>query len=344
MQLMSGDQVDIQIAINGQPMAGLLRASVSTTNCFSADTYSLKIAISKAGGSSLAFWDHLASAYVEVTAVLSTPFGATYRTLITGMADTIHIDPIRGVVGVEGRDLSAAMIDSYSQKDFVNQTASEIVSAIAAFHNLQAVVVPTSEIIGRYYGDGYTRLSLGQFSRVQSDWDFVVQLARQNHFDVYVVGRSLYFQPSRSSVGTPVLISAQDVEGSRIERNLCFHGAVGVKVQSWNSQNMTAYDGNSQATPLDPAANGAGLPFLFTGSNFTAQQVTNSAGQYASELSRLGTTLHLDMPWDPSLSPRMTIFFDAADALYGMTYRIESIDRYYSSTRGSSQILRALRI
>ena len=35
------------------------------------------------------------------------------------------------------------MIDSYRQQDFVNQSASEIVSAIAQYHNLQAVVTPT---------------------------------------------------------------------------------------------------------------------------------------------------------------------------------------------------------
>ncbi len=165
-------------------MPGLLRASIATTNCFSADTYSLTFAIG--GPENIAFWSTISSAYLEVTAVASSMLGPTYYNLISGMADTIHVDPIHRTVGVEGRDLSSSLVDSYRQQDFVNQSASEIVSTIAQYHGLKPVVTATSGTVGRYYGDGYTKLSLGQFSSLQSDWDLVVQLARQNNFDVFV--------------------------------------------------------------------------------------------------------------------------------------------------------------
>jgi hypothetical protein len=201
MPLQSSGTTNIQVSVNGDQMPRLLRASIATTNCFAADTYSITFAIDSP--SDTAFWSMISSAYLEVTAVVPFTSGG-YQSLITGMADTIHVDPIRGTVGVEGRDLSSSMIDSYRQQDFVNQSASEIVSAVAQYHNLQAVVTPTEGNIGRYYSDGYTKLSLGQFSRLQSDWDLVVQLARENDFDVFVESRLLYFQASGASTRAPI--------------------------------------------------------------------------------------------------------------------------------------------
>ena len=95
--------------------------------------------------------------------VLSYRASRPSQTLITGMVDTIHVDPIHGTVGIDGRDMSASLIDSYRQQDFVNHTASEIVTSIAQSHGLQPVVTSTQGITGRYYNDGYTKLSIGQF-------------------------------------------------------------------------------------------------------------------------------------------------------------------------------------
>ena len=170
MLLSSSDHLQVEISINGRPVRGLLRASITNTNCFSADTFSLTFTMNAEGPEDIAFWSVIPAALVEVRAATSNTYSPSYQSLITGMADSIHIDPVRGTVGIEGRDLSASMIDSYRQQDFVNQTASEIVATIASYHGLQPIVVPTSDNIGRYYADGYTKVSLGQFSRFRSDW------------------------------------------------------------------------------------------------------------------------------------------------------------------------------
>jgi hypothetical protein len=83
-------------------------------------------------------------------------------------------------------------------------------------------------------------------------------------------------------------------------------------------------------------------PFLFSASNLTSQQVTDSAGRYASELGRLSTVLHVEMPWDLMLSPRTAISINETDSVFDTTYRIDSIERHYSTTSGSSQIIRAI--
>jgi hypothetical protein len=337
--MLPSETMEIQVSVNGDQMPGLLRASVSTTNCFAADTYSITFVMG--GSGNIAFWSMVSSAYLEVTAVVSSAGGPTYQTLITGMADTVHVDPIQGTVGVEGRDLSSSMIDSYRQQDFVNQTASGIVSSIAQYHNLQPVVTATSGDIGRYYSDGYTKLSLGHFSRLQSDWDLVVQLARQNDFDVFVEGELLYFQPSSLSASAPIPMSLQDVQSARVERNLSINAATAARVQSWNSQNMAAYDSGSGVPIGNQGPSTPNLPFLFSGANYTSQQVTDSASRYTAELGRLSTVLNLDMPWDLSLSPRATILLNDTNSLFDTTYLIDSIERHYSPTSGSKQLVRA---
>lgn len=340
---MSGLRMELQVMLNGSPIQGLLHASIVATNCFSSDSFALTFAIGPAPLCDIAFWSSVSSAYIEIWVVGSD--GPIPQSLISGMIDAVVVDPIRATVAIEGRDLSASMIDSYRQQDFVNQTASEVVSTIASSHGLTPAVTPTSSNVGRYYGDGYTRLSLGQFSRLRSDWDLVVQLARENGFDVYVQGSTLFFQPSTPVDDIPVQIALRDVKTMRLERTLTLHSAAAARVQSWNSLNMASYASNSTgntaaATATSTAANDQ--PFLFSASNFTSQQVASSADRYAAELNHLGTALHIEMPWDLALSPRTIILIDETNSLFDTTYRIDHVERHYSTTSGSTQIIRAV--
>jgi hypothetical protein len=343
----SADTLHVQVALNGDQISGLLRASIMTTNHFSADTFALTFALDNRSAENISFWSNLSSGLVEVVAVTLSESGLTYQSLITGMIDNFQVDPVQRTIGLEGRDLSSSMIDSYRQQDFVNQTASEIVVAIAQYHNLGPVVTSTSGNVGRYYSDGYTKLSLGQFSRVQSDWDLVVQLARLNDFDVFVGGQSLYFQPSGVNNGVNIIVSLQNVESARIERSLSVSPDTIASVQSWNSQNMASYNSTAAGSgtdAVDQSVSAGSVPFLFSGSNYTSQQVTDAADRYTAELVRLRTVLHLGMPWDLSFMPRATCLLQDTDSMFDTVYRIESVERQYCSTSGSRQSIQAVQI
>jgi phage protein D len=290
----------------------------------------------------ITFWSSISAGYVEIEVVSNFRLGS--QILITGMIDTALIDPILGTVAIEGRDLTSSLIDSYRQESFVNQTASEVVSTVARNHDLFPVVTSTSENVGRYYGDGYTRLSLGDFSRLSSDWDLLVELARENDFDVFVHGRTLLFQPSSALAGIPLRISPLDVQGMRIERNLALLSDTSARVQSWDSQNMTSYVSNNSNDSLhsfEQSAPSISKPYLFSASNLTSQQTSISAERYAAELRRLSTVLYLEMPWDPTISPRTLILLDGTGASLDGTYRIENIERHYGASSGSVQSIRA---
>ena len=96
--------------------------------------------------------------------------------------------------------------------------------------------------------------------------------------------------------------------------------------------------GSDQATT-------AGSPevssFLFSGSNYNSEQVNSISDRYTAELGRLRTVLDLSMPWDLALSPRMLIMLTGTGSAFDTLYRVESIERRYSTTSGSSQVLRA---
>lgn len=331
--------MDFQVVLDGVAIEGLLHASLVNSNCFSADSYSLTFALGPPPLSALAFWSSLSSAYVEIGIIVAN--GLISQTLMTGTIDGISADPIQGTVTIEGRDLTSVLVDSYRQQDFVNQTASEIVSAVALFHNLIPVVTATTSIVGRYYGDGYTRLSIGQFSRLRSDWDLIVELARECAFDVFVQGRTLCFQPSSTLGILPVRLPLETLKMIRFERNLTIQGETTAMVQSWDSQYMTAY-GSSGGSATGSTATPAVQPFLFSASNFTAQQVADSAQRYSTELNRLSVTLHAEMPLEPLLMPRTVILIDQTDSLFDTVFQIDSIERHYDSTCGSTQIIRGI--
>jgi hypothetical protein len=333
---------NVLIAINGSPVPGLLHAALGASNCFSADTYALGFAMGPPPLHDITFWSSIAAGYVEIAA--SQDSGTTSRRLITGKIDTVVIDPIHGTVGIDGRDLSSSLVDSYRQESFVNQTASEVVSVIALNHGLDPVVTPTTDKVGRYYGDGYTHLALGDFSRLRSDWDLVVELARENSFDVFVEGSSLFFQPSSAVTDIPVRLTPFDVLGMRIERNLALSSDSSARVHSWNSQTMASYasdNGDTTAGSAGISSMGNNQPYLFSASNLTPQQTSASAGRYATELGRLRLALHIEMPWDLTLSPRMLILLDEVGPWLDGIYRIDGIDRHYNSKSGSAQSIRA---
>ena len=339
----------LQVLVNGVRTDRLLHASIVNSNCFSSDHYAVTLAVNMATSDEISFWSSLSTGFVEIDLVDNS---STSQPLISGLIDSMAIDPIRSTVAIEGRDLSSILIDSYRQQDFVNQTASEVVSAVAQQHGLTPVVTPTLGSVGRYYGDGFTRLSLGLYSRLRSDWDLVVQLARENSFDVFVQANNLVFQPSESGNDVPVYIPREGVTAMRFEKSLAIPPNATASVQSWNSRDKTSYSSDSSSSLPDPtqldgtnvqSASPQSLqPFLFSAANFTSEQVVNCASRFAAELNRLGVTAILEMPWDLSLSPRTTIFLgDTGSALDG-AYKIDSIERHFSTTSGSNQVIRAV--
>lgn len=333
--------MSISLFLSGQKINGLMQVTITSNNYFSCDCFSFTIASDPSSLESLDQLTDLASGPIELRTDPSDDCDAT--TLLCGTADRASVDPIVGVFSAEGRDLSSALIDSYVQQDFVNQTASEVVATIAGEYGILAEVIPTVGNVGRYFADGYTRLSLGDFSRYRSNWDLIVELAREQDFDVYMNGLTLYFGPAALAVSNPVQLRLHDVISMQFHQNLRLNAPLAVAVQTWDSQQARASRGvaSSASTAVMGSGTSSGMSYLFSQPNLTPEQADARAAMYVREVCRLGTQVRIRMPWNININPRSVISVTGSGTSFDGLYTVDLVERMYSTTAGSLQLVTA---
>jgi hypothetical protein len=116
--------------------------------------------------------------------------------LIYGQVDDLEYDAVAGTITLRGRDLTARMIDDKVSVGNLNQTSSQIATQIAANHGLTPVVTATKTKIGTVYNQNASSLK-----QDRSEWDILSELATFEHFDVFVTGTELHFQPKPKDSG-----------------------------------------------------------------------------------------------------------------------------------------------
>ena len=192
----------LRILANGEELAGTVAAEVISNNHYAADRFSATVAAGSDQQSGVAFWASEPAIILDVQ--FSLDGGATFTSLVQGAVDNVIIDPTGGLVHLDGRDLTAALLETRTQETFSNRTASEIATLMAERHNLTPFVSTTTTPVGRYYQDQHDRITLDQFSYATTEWDLLVFLARQEGFDVFVEGLALHFEPSSRQIDTAV--------------------------------------------------------------------------------------------------------------------------------------------
>ena len=173
--------------LDGSFLPGLMEADISNNAHFGAARFRLRLAMN----------GYTASQLLQPGLVLDVQMGVSGSpiSLIQGEVDSFSIDVLNGSVSLEGRDLTARLLDARTQETFSNQTASEIAETLAARHGLASNVTATKTLAGRYYGNEHDRLTLGQFSRSTTEWDLLTFLAAREGYEVFVTGQTLNFMP-----------------------------------------------------------------------------------------------------------------------------------------------------
>jgi hypothetical protein len=184
----------LRVIANGQVIAGAMEAEVVSNNYFAADRFSASVALGIDQWAEASFWASEPNILLDIQ--FSLDGGASFTSLVQGAVDRVSLDPTFRLVYLDGRDLTASLIETPTQETFANRTSSEIASVLAARHNLTPRVSATSTPVGRYYQSEHDRTTLNQFSRTTTEWDLLVFLARHEGFDVFVQGQALYFQPT----------------------------------------------------------------------------------------------------------------------------------------------------
>jgi phage protein D len=327
----------LQVIANGQIVAGAMDAEVISNNYYAADRFSASIALGVDAWAGASFWASEPDILLEVR--FSLDGGASFTSLVQGAVDGVSIDPTYGVVRLDGRDLTASLIEARTQETFANRTSSEIASLLAGRHNLLPYVAPTTTPVGRYYQSEHDSITLNQFSRATTEWDLLVFLARHEGFDVFVEGQALYFQPSTATSDLAATMRPENLIDLKLERSLTLARDIEVQVKSWNSRQNNAFVQRARASSHGSSGRASGSPqrYIFVQPNLTPDDALKLAQRKLAELTRHERTIRMTMPGELTLSPRSMIALEGTGTEFDQAYYIDAIERRLSHDGGLTE-------
>ncbi len=325
------------VLANGIPMVAPIEACVTSTGFFGADRFRVRAALV----GDAAVWAGTPSLFIDVQMALS-PLGG-FVSLVQGQADCVSLDPLRGTLSIEGRDLSAALMQARTQETFANRTSSDIAAILAGRHGLVANVQPTATPVGRYWELEHDRLTLNAAGRSTTEWDLLVTLAQHEAFDVWVSGTTLNFQPP-DTLTPPALLSAAatpfgpaNVTALRLDRELTFAGDIVVTVKSWHSRAGTA----CVQTARTQRGAASSQSYVFVMPNLTPDAALLFAQNKLAELTAHELVVTAEMPGEFALWPRAQVQLVGTGTIFDTVLRIDEVERRLHATHGFSQRVRA---
>ena len=266
----------------------------------------------------------------------------SWQDMMAGRVDRVRLDPVGGLVTIEGRDYAARLLDLPVTECFLNCTSSEVATQLAGRCGLTAVVDPTASMVGQYYQIEHSRLALSRFSRFSTAWDLLSDLAQIEQFNLWVDSSTLHFQSS-ASTGTVRHIDFRppdqyhaspslNVSSLVLERSLALAGGVAVSVSTWNSRQRKRLVTRSVNSPASAdAVINVLRPNLLPD---TAQRLADGiCSQASGHQRRLSGT----MPGDLAMSPRDQLRLVGVGDGWDGDYRVDSIDREITLAGGFVQ-------
>ena len=317
------------VLVNGVPLASATQASVTSTAFFGADRFCVRAALTPEA----AVLAQAASLNVDVQMALSPLEG--FVSLVQGIADLVSLDPICGTLMLEGRDGSAALMETFTPEVFANRTSSEIAATIAGRHGLAADVQPTATPVGRYWELEHDRLTLNTAAGATTEWDLLVTLAAYEGFSLWVAQGALHFRPAPDM--PPVALPVSAVSSLRLERALTFAGDIVVTVKSWHSR---AGVGCTQSARTRRGAAQA-RQYVFVVPNLTEDAALALAQRRLDELTGHEMVLCAEMPGELLLAPRMPVQLVGTGTPFDTLFRVDEIERRLDARLGFTQTLRA---
>ena len=320
----------LTVLADGTPLPNLIDADILANAHFAAARFRLRLALDPSS----------AAALLRPGSVLDIQLslGGAPTSLLQGEADTIRMDVLNRTVEIDGRDLTARLLDARTQETFSNQTASEIAETLAARHGLTPNITSTSTLAGRYYSSEHDRLSLGQFSRTTTEWDLLTFLAAREGFEAFVSGRTLTFAPLGSTseiqaIGPELCLSLN------LEHALTLARDIEVTVKSWNTRQQSSF---SQTAKSTGQSRGGGAPqrIVVVRPNLTPSDALRLATRILTDLSAHERIVHAELPGELALTPRTQVQLTGTGTDFDQLYYVAELDRHLSVVHGFTERLR----
>jgi phage protein D len=318
----------LTVLANGAPLTGALAADVQSNSHLGANRFSIHITYDR---SAPPFWTVL-----PLRVDIQVAVGGSQASLVTGYADSLDVDPVRGVAVLNGRDLTSLFIAAQTAETFLNQTAAGIAGTLAARRGLTPNITASTGLVGRQYQIDRTRSLLAQHSRATSEWDILTWLADQEGCDVWVDGTTLNFQPfaAPTTIGT---ITPTTCNSLHIHQALDLAGGMQVVVKSWGSQGQQAI---SETAASAPGTSG-GVTLTAVRPNLSSADALGLARTALTQLSAHAIEVSFDMPGDLTTLPRTGISLSETGANFDGIYEVVEVEKRISFERGFTQSVTA---
>lgn len=340
----------LRVLADGFELPGVIFAEIVSNNHYAADRFRLQLEVRPVAA---AQWSVTDSALLDIQVATDGP---NWISLITGDVDQLRLDTRSHTMSLEGRDLTAGLIETRTQETFANQTSSEIATTIAARHGLTADVTRTMTPVGAYWQLEHDRITLGSFSRAITEWDLLVTLAQHEGYDVWVFGSTLFFRLASSlPVAAVTLRSVATLSGPaniismQLERALTLARDIEVVVKSWNSRQANAFAQTARARREGSSSHAVGVAgarsriqrYVYVVPNLTPDAALKLAQMRLAELTRHERVVEIEMPGELTLAPRQKIRVEATGTSFDQEYWIDEITRRIDVKHGFTQHLRA---
>ena len=335
-----------RVLVDGKALPGAAQVEVTSNAHYQADKHRITLALNAPNGQDLDWWgaDERKGALFDVRITLD----GDEQSFIIGEADQISIHPAKGLVEIEGRDLTARLIDNKVQQAFQNQTASEIVTTLAQRRGLTPVVTSTTTPVSRYYKQDHDRVSHDQFSHSSTEWDLITYLAQNEGFDAYVTGKELHFEKAVDPNNTdPYVVKwnqdkrISDAENLRLERSLTLAKDVVVVVRSWHSAKGHGFSKASpQGSSTAAVYAGKAQRYVYVRPNLTEDQAQQLANSLRDDITKHERKISFDCPGEMKLTPRDIILLSGAGG-WNQKYFVNTVTRRVSSEGGFMQAVTA---
>ena|SRR5579884_1696271 len=338
------------VSVNGVPVSGFIEAEVTNASHFTCDTFR---AVASSNGLppqfGPAYWALSAGDQMAISVAFpnASGNGSAQAQLILGQIDDVAYDPVRRRVTFSGRDLSAPLIDTKTSEKFQNQKSYQIAQALAIRHGLNSQVEKTTALAGTYYDIDNVLLT-----QEQTEWDLLIFLAKQEGFDVWVSGDTLYFQPSPintapayqliapAPAGGNVASNALDIQ---VSRSQTLARDVIVKVQSWNQKQQRSFVVTYHVTKAFKSQRSGGVSqtYSYVVPNLTRDQALKLAQSLAEDITRHERILTAKLPGDNLLTTRAQVQLIGTGTAWDQNYFPDTVTRRISIAEGYTMELRA---
>ena len=330
-------------------------AGISITSIIHADLFSdgpslnsgFELCVSLISRPSDLQWLSAISSAIPITIHAGENGDAADPIIFDGLLTSVSSDILRKVVVIRGTDWSYILKNSTCQGSYSNLTSSEVVQQIADKYGFSAEIAVSNTMVGSFRAGSFTHVALNQHGQRGSDWDFLIELARMDGFDLFFRGRTLIYCPPSEVPRNRTSLDIGNTFSLRFARHAMVSGNTRITVKSWNSWLGEMFLQEASTNDTGGFIDGDGsLPR--TGSHIemvrpdlSSQDVERLVQQAIDNLANHGLNLDFSMQGDLSMAPRdIVIVSGVSDGLDG-EYVVNALHRRFSPRSGFRQTVRA---